>query len=248
MEYNVNSLNLYNPHPSMNDSTLSEIHMELGTQSVDILGHFQLENIQPDSLQHVRWDITTPGVVGVNERVYSQRGPFSNTSAESCGLDADFGHRHSSLHVDLTPESPGSQRAIQPSHAIIERRSGNIEDRYDGQETHLLQQGKRKCSQSKSSSPPSSGYSYFTIGEAQKVEKLEKNRVAASKCRKKKKKETNNLQVRAKALTAERNVLKSMADALREEVIELKNEILKHGMCDCHVIQNYITESARQIA
>lgn len=36
-------------------------------------------------------------------------------------------------------------------------------------------------------------------------------------------------------------------DALRIQVLGLKNEGLSYGLCDCLVIQNYVVEAARQI-
>ncbi|KAI1471872.1 uncharacterized protein F4812DRAFT_197056 [Daldinia caldariorum] len=248
MEYNVNPLDFHRSPTGMNDSTTSNPHPEHVTQDLDIFDDLQLENIQPDSLHHLRWDMPVPEVIGVDGRVYSQPNASSDASAKSFDLDTEFYYRHGPLDDDLTPESLESQQAIHPSHDPIKRRVCNIEDEDSSRKSHLLQHSTRRCSQSKLPSPLSSGDDCFTAGGFQKVQKLEKNRVAASKCREKKKRETENLQTRAKTLTAERKALKFMADALREEVIELRTEILKHGMCDCQVIQKYITESARNIA
>ncbi|KAI1479412.1 hypothetical protein F4774DRAFT_381925 [Daldinia eschscholtzii] len=251
MGYDVNPPDSYSLHTSMDDTTTPKPHLELGTRVFDSFDNLQLEQPQLDNLQDLEWYIPAPEVISANRRVCNQRGPFSNVPAKFYSPDAEFldkDHQQSPLDADLTPESPESQRAIQSSHSLIKKRACNIEDIDGGQEPDLYQQGKRRRTQSKHTSLPSSSNDYFTIGGVQRVGKLEKNRVAASKCREKKKRETENLQTRAKALTAERKALKFMTDALREEVIELKNEILKHGMCDCQVIQKYITDSARQIA
>ena len=60
---------------------------------------------------------------------------------------------------------------------------------------------------------------------------LERNRVAASKCRQKKKEWTNNLESRARDLQRENTSLHHIVDSCREEILYLKGEILRHGAC-----------------
>ncbi|OCL03538.1 hypothetical protein AOQ84DRAFT_368304, partial [Glonium stellatum] len=76
---------------------------------------------------------------------------------------------------------------------------------------------------------------------------LEKNRVAASKCRQKKKQWEMALDARVRELEAARACLRPYVTALREEVIALKSELLKHVDCGCTAIQEYLAESASHI-
>lgn len=75
----------------------------------------------------------------------------------------------------------------------------------------------------------------------------EKNRIAASKCRKKKKVEETQLEERRRSLQTENTMLQESAAALRNEVLFLKNEVLRHGTCDFAPIQNYIVSAAAQL-
>ncbi|KAK6189215.1 phosphatidylinositol-4- kinase [Pestalotiopsis sp. IQ-011] len=75
----------------------------------------------------------------------------------------------------------------------------------------------------------------------------EKNRIAASKCRKKKKVEEGHMEERRRSLQAENAMLQESAAALRDEVLFLKNEVLRHGTCDFAPIQNYIVSAAAQL-
>ncbi|KAK9421589.1 hypothetical protein SUNI508_05519 [Seiridium unicorne] len=75
----------------------------------------------------------------------------------------------------------------------------------------------------------------------------EKNRVAASKCRRKKKAEEQQLEERRRMLQVQNAILQDSAAQLRNEVLHLKNEILKHGTCDYPPIQSYIKTAASQI-
>ncbi|KAI0547473.1 hypothetical protein F4679DRAFT_365366 [Xylaria curta] len=74
----------------------------------------------------------------------------------------------------------------------------------------------------------------------------ERNRVAARKCRQKTKRNVAGLQRREKELGQQNKALVSCVRSLREEILDLKTEILKHSDCDNAVIQKYIANAARR--
>ncbi|KAI0016239.1 hypothetical protein F4780DRAFT_704551 [Xylariomycetidae sp. FL0641] len=76
----------------------------------------------------------------------------------------------------------------------------------------------------------------------------ERNRVAAAKCRQKAKVGVQDLQERERALFLENRSLATNVDALRNEVIALKVEILRHSDCGSDFIQQYINKSAMAVA
>lgn len=80
-------------------------------------------------------------------------------------------------------------------------------------------------------------------GEAKREKFLERNRVAASKCRMKKKEWTTDLEARARELQNENTRLHSFALQLRDEVLTLKGECLKHTDCNCARIRDYLDRS-----
>lgn len=77
---------------------------------------------------------------------------------------------------------------------------------------------------------------------------LERNRVAASKCRQKKKEWTSKLESKARALALERDQLSSMVASLKDQVLWLKGELLKHTSCDCDRIRQYLNREANNLA
>ena len=77
---------------------------------------------------------------------------------------------------------------------------------------------------------------------------LERNRVAASKCRQKKKEWTQNLETRARELQKNNNSLRMMIESCRQEVLFLKGELLKHGNCDCTNIQDFLKNGGDSLA
>ena len=77
---------------------------------------------------------------------------------------------------------------------------------------------------------------------------LERNRVAASKCRQKKKEWTQNLENRARELQKTNNQLRMVADSCRQEILFLKGELLKHSQCECELIQTFIKSGTNNVA
>jgi len=74
---------------------------------------------------------------------------------------------------------------------------------------------------------------------------LERNRVAAAKCRQKKKQAQESLQQQASDLTQKNTTMHSLVNDLREEALKLKNQLLAHSTCNCNVIQEYVRTSGQ---
>ncbi|KAJ2391402.1 hypothetical protein GGI23_005424, partial [Coemansia sp. RSA 2559] len=69
---------------------------------------------------------------------------------------------------------------------------------------------------------------------------LERNRLAASKCRQKKKMWVQELERRAEDATMQNRSLQIAVAQLKEEVLILKNQLLAHHSCGCTAVQQYI--------
>ncbi|KAL8710009.1 MAG: hypothetical protein Q9220_005280 [cf. Caloplaca sp. 1 TL-2023] len=94
----------------------------------------------------------------------------------------------------------------------------------------------------------SSGQTISNIEEVRRCKFLERNRIAASKCRQKKKEWTQNLESRARDLQKENNSLRIMAESMRDEMLFVKGEMLKHSTCGCEQIQEWVKDSAATTA
>lgn len=77
---------------------------------------------------------------------------------------------------------------------------------------------------------------------------LERNRVAASKCRQKKKEWTQNLENRARELQKNNNQLRMVVESCRQEILFLRGELLKHNQCECESIQSFIESDIHNCA
>jgi hypothetical protein len=83
--------------------------------------------------------------------------------------------------------------------------------------------------------------------DATTQKRRKRNRVAAAKCREKAKKGMDELQQRERDLLQQNKMLNMQLCSLRNEVIELKSEILRHSKCDNECIQQYIQKAAGKI-
>ncbi|KAI8848480.1 hypothetical protein BC829DRAFT_417626 [Chytridium lagenaria] len=78
-------------------------------------------------------------------------------------------------------------------------------------------------------------------GEDDKRKKfLERNRVAASKCRQKKKLWMQELEQKSTELSERNKELHITVGQLKDEVLLLKNQLLLHRQCRCNMIQSFI--------
>ncbi|KAF9216418.1 Cyclic AMP-dependent transcription factor ATF-7 [Podila verticillata] len=76
--------------------------------------------------------------------------------------------------------------------------------------------------------------------EAKRQRFLERNRMAASKCREKKRLQTLQIISDADTITARNQELHETLAELEDEVRRLKNQILGHRDCGCDVIQKFV--------
>jgi len=106
-------------------------------------------------------------------------------------------------------------------------------------------QPKRKRGRPKSQpeSSPSVENFPFPVSSARESH-LEKNRVAAHKCRQRRKEYINGLETKARECEDQNKYLKGRVAGLREELLQLKNIVLQHANCGCWAIDEYLTQSA----
>ena len=74
----------------------------------------------------------------------------------------------------------------------------------------------------------------------------EKNRIAADKCRSRRRQEEDKLKSRHDDLEQEHRRLLGELSELMSETFVLKNMLMEHGSCDCRLIQDYLKESASE--
>ncbi|KAI8645413.1 hypothetical protein BD408DRAFT_338766 [Parasitella parasitica] len=76
---------------------------------------------------------------------------------------------------------------------------------------------------------------------------LERNRVAAYKCRQKKKNWMQDLEQKAELQNNQNEELRKLVAMLKEESMYLRNLLLTHGNCDCDSVQAYLRKQSAEI-
>lgn len=84
--------------------------------------------------------------------------------------------------------------------------------------------------------------------EAKRKRFLERNRVAASKCRQKKKEWMATLEESARNVQTTNKLLSHTVSVLREELLILKGELLKHHGCECPQISAFLEHEADRVS
>ena len=136
-------------------------------------------------------------------------------------------------------EQQRQQTRLQEIDAPAKKRKLNVSSGGNGQTPQPAKRSRKYASRGSNVAEPA------TKPEDVKRSKfLERNRVAASKCRQKKKEWTQNLETRARELQKNNNVLRMNVESLRQEILFLKGEMLKHGSCDCDQIQEFVKSGA----
>ncbi|KAH8662719.1 hypothetical protein BGZ61DRAFT_368571 [Ilyonectria robusta] len=74
---------------------------------------------------------------------------------------------------------------------------------------------------------------------------LERNRIAATKCRLRKLDETSALASREQAIEEQNRYLSACYESLTAEIYHLKTQLLRHTDCNCVLIQKYIANEAK---
>ena len=75
---------------------------------------------------------------------------------------------------------------------------------------------------------------------------LERNRIAATKCRLRKRDEASALASREQAMEDQNRYLSNCFDSLTAEIYHLKTQLLRHTDCNCVLIQRYIANEAKK--
>ncbi|KAH6881028.1 hypothetical protein B0T10DRAFT_518707 [Thelonectria olida] len=75
---------------------------------------------------------------------------------------------------------------------------------------------------------------------------LERNRIAATKCRMRKRGEASALAAREQEMEEHNRQLSRTFDELAAEIYDLKTQLLRHTDCNCVLIQKYIAHEARK--
>ncbi|KAI8052600.1 uncharacterized protein B0P05DRAFT_562127 [Gilbertella persicaria] len=179
--------------------------------------------------------------MSVSQSPSSSSFSLSSTSSSDQATDNSYTQHYTSKvvaphHTTLHPSS--TQNYMEESN----RRSSRIQSAKQSEKPSYPQPQKTN----------SSGRKRRILFEGEDAEDrrkkfLERNRVAAYKCRQKKKNWMLELEQKAEIQNNQNEELRALVAQLKEESMYLRNLLLTHGNCDCESVQAYLRKTSVDI-
>jgi bZIP transcription factor len=185
----------------------------------------------PSSPQSVHQPIRLHIPSTTTKQKHGQLTPPSETTPTKGSLPVDF------------PKDPLRSPAEASNGPATRKRRGTQQSR----DNEALPQPTTTPRRRKKSARKQSSAGFNGDGGDKRNQFLERNRIAASKCRQKKKEWTSNLEQRARNLQASKTSLAMLVSSLREELLYLKGEALRHTTCDCNSVREYLARHAEAL-
>lgn len=173
--------------------------------------------------------------------------PFLNGSLNDANpFDAHYGAHELAMSERANAVAAHRQTAVGDTFdpAVLDRAtsSSSSSSRSRGSVDRALEPPQRK--NKRSSTSTSNDDESFDMDDPNNSHKrakfLERNRLAAAKCRTKKKEWTNNLEAAARQASQQTRALQAIVQNLRDEVLSCKTELMNHQNCDCPHIRQYL--------
>ncbi|KAJ1920533.1 hypothetical protein H4219_001232 [Mycoemilia scoparia] len=158
-------------------------------------------------------------------------GHYGNFS-QSFSNDENMVKTHSGAN-NSESNGRGSCSSTSGSQGAGSKRSSSSKD--------SKQNGSNKRRQSTGSAGPNKGSNGGDEDSDERRRRfLERNRIAASKCRQKKKQWVKELEQRAEEATIQNHNLHTAVAQLKEEILALKSQLIAHRNCNCSMIQQFM--------
>lgn len=168
-----------------------------------------------------------------------------NRSQPRTGKSISVDRANSSASKEATKSAPkkGGQRSkASPEKSYPSSHFGQLEQVQDFEDS--LEDD--DIDEDDDSDEYSDGYTLndHSTGYTRRGHTLERNRIAATKCRLRKRSEASDLATRERTMEEHNRYLFSCFNSLSEEVYTLKSQLLQHTDCNCALIQKYIASEA----
>ncbi|KAH0555707.1 hypothetical protein GP486_006349 [Trichoglossum hirsutum] len=215
-------------------------------------GNFQ----STSSLAPLHQLLTKHGVTETRS-VHGQLTPPTRESSNPILAGGAFDYNTVFLSAQASMMQAESQHSVAPQNSSKRKRGGGANQTSRSAETadppkkERRRRSSAKSSETQTSTASTTTTTTTTTGEEDEAKRsrfLERNRLAASKCRQKKKEWTKGLEERARSLQNEKLQLQMIVGSLKSEMIYIREELLKHGNCGCERIRDYLGAEVNALA
>ncbi|KAF3007962.1 hypothetical protein E8E13_011359 [Curvularia kusanoi] len=223
----------------MDSTSAFTIPPALLTQSTARFGQITPpEDLSPASLNHKAREGSIPIEDLMNESLWPTNGQahLQSPPQDTPQLDSRPGHGETSAKRRRTTRQSTSTQI--PAPAATGQEDGTATD----PQPPRRKRGRPKSQVHMVEAYTSDGFP-FQVSSARQSH-LEKNRVAAHKCRQRKKEYIGSLEHRAREFSAKNKALKENVALLRDEILSLKNEVLRHAGCGFWAVDEYLARCA----
>lgn len=146
-----------------------------------------------------------------------------------------------SLYLDDSP----SNTSISSTASYSEPRAGSKTGTLANTNIHASNSPNTKENASKTTSKSKRGHRRSRSDSEKKAQVKQRNRVAASKCRQKKKVKVDELKEMQSLLEAQNNELRMQFQRLREEIGQVKSDLINHTGCNDANINRWVENEAK---
>ena len=216
---------------------------EVSVPAIPPLPSVTMATIQPNQVTHQPSSF-------FNLQKYQQPLDKSTINSPLQTLVHGYPSNTQAVHGQVTPVEDNQQTGIPVfppdifNHGSFAGRIDSPPQSRRGSISPQQQQGSRR---SRKNSKASRDTDEQNAQEAKRRRFLERNRVAASKCRQKKKEWMQNLEETARTAQSNSKYLQAAVVQLKDELLLLKQELLKHHGCDCTKIRTYLMQEAEKV-
>ncbi|TID18810.1 Mitochondrial-processing peptidase subunit alpha [Venturia nashicola] len=246
---NYTSQQLHNQDSGYSESVTPS--SESDQQFADMMSYVQ-HSQHPPTFQSLNGSATTmPGSDGSLDQTLGGAAFFSSTadsnfwdSLRAANLTPNMGQGQGDLWAMGEPTTNMRNGQPTPPQDLMSQGDSGAESKPKSRKrSRTTAEGgpARKSRKSSNIQLEEEDISHLSLEEiAQRQKFLERNRVAASKCRQKKKEWTNSLEEKARDLQGQREMLVAYVSMLRNELLMLKCKCLEHSDCGCVALRDYL--------
>lgn len=205
--------------------------------------------------------IEQPGPTPITDATFSQEAFTVSPTSTDTGFG--FIQTPATHHVKapIIPESQGRLHNAQsmvdevpnPIRQTKKRKQSQLStDMSEGSRSEMLENLPGRKKRGRKPKAPSNNRATEQLKEEDegnglpKNPQLERNRVAATRCRLRKRDEALALTSQEQAVEDQHRYLSSYLESLTAEIYHLKTQLLRHTDCNCILIQRYITNEAKK--
>ncbi|KAK0383038.1 hypothetical protein NLU13_8954 [Sarocladium strictum] len=153
-----------------------------------------------------------------------------------------------------------SQQDAKPAKTEVKRRTRKApkkppattvakeyeEEEEEAQVVEVVEEGVDHDNRSPNLPAGNDGEHHHPALQSERHKIMERNRVAATKCRTRKRSETSRLASYEQEVEEKHRHLTAQRDALQHEAYVIKTQLLQHTNCECVLIQKYIASEAKK--